>query len=606
MREKRPRGRGAEGTGPGQAIRRAPDAPGVYLFKDGRGRIIYVGKARSLRDRLRNYLSPGKDPRLAALVRAARAVETIITRSEVEALVLEENLIKLNRPRFNVRLRDDKKFPYLKVTVQESVPRVFATRLTRPDGAMLFGPYTAVRDLRRALKGVQRIFRLRTCRHRLPEQPPARPCLNLALNRCTGPCAGRVSVEEYRRQVRDVIEFLSGRSEELTARLEARMQAAAGEQNFEQAATLRDQLLSLREIGKSRQVAYPDKAARDVLGLARGARLAVVTLFRVRERRIVGREEYPVQAGEGVPDGEVLETVLRSVHGHTADLPDEVVLPRPVAEPEAFEQLLSERRGRRVRLVVPERGAKAGLLELARANAEKALVENAPDEVVSKAGRELARVLGLAAVPRTIEGVDISNTQGRHPVGSVVVFRDARPVRSEYRHFKVKTVTGPDDFAMLGEVLARRARGLLDKGRALPDLILVDGGKGQLSSAVEALAPIAPGLPILGLAKRTDTLFHLDGREVSIPASSPALRLLKRIRDESHRFAVTFHRRLRGKGMVESELDALPGLGPVRRRALIRHFGSLKRLRGASAGDIRRVSGIGPVIAEKVHRALRG
>jgi excinuclease ABC subunit C len=587
-------------------VARAPDAPGVYLLKDAAGKVIYVGKARSLADRLRNYLAPKDDPRLAALVRAARSVETIVTRSEVEALVLEENFIKMKHPRYNVRLRDDKKFPYLKVTVREPVPRIYATRQIRPDGALLFGPYTSARELRRALKGVQRIFRLRTCRHRLPKERPARPCLNFELGRCSGPCHDRVTTEDYRQQVGDVVGFLSGRSDELTGRLEERMQAAAREQNFERAAILRDQLLALREIRKSQQAAFPDRVARDVLGLARGERLAVVTLFRVREGRLVAREEYPLAASASAPDAEVLATVLRSVHAHVADLPDEIVLPARVEEPEAFEQLLSERRGRKVGIIVPERGAKVGLLELARANAEKALVENAPDEVIPKASRELARALGLAGAPRVIEGVDISNTQGRHAVGSVVVFRDARPVKSEYRHFRVRTVDGPDDFAMMEEVLVRRVRGQLERGRPLPDLVLVDGGKGQLSTAVAAYRRFAPGLPVLGLAKRTDTVYYLDGREVAVTARSPALALLKRIRDESHRFAVAFHRKLRGKGMVASELDGIAGLGPARRRALVRHFGSVARLRNAGVEDIRQVPGIGPVLAEKVRRALAG
>ncbi|MFO7675259.1 MAG: excinuclease ABC subunit UvrC [bacterium] len=601
-------GRGREGQAGSLAeqVGRAPGGPGVYLLKDAAGKVIYVGKARNLADRLRNYLAPKDDPRLAALVRAARSVETIVTRSEVEALVLEENLIKMKHPRYNVRLRDDKKFPYLKLTVREPVPRIFATRQIRRDGALLFGPYTSARELRRALKGVQRIFRLRTCRHRLPGERPSRPCLNFELGRCSGPCHDRVSAAEYRQQVEDVAGFLAGRSDELTGRLEARMQEAAREQNFERAAIVRDQLLALREIRKSQQAALPDRVARDVLGLARGERLAVVTLFRAREGRIVAREEYPIAAGAAVSDAEVLATVLRSVHSHVADLPDEVILPVPVEEPEAFEELLTERRGRRVRLVAPERGARVSLLALARANAEKALVENAPDEVVPKASRELARALGLAAVPRVIEGVDISNTQGRHAVGSVVVFRDGRPVKSEYRHFKVRTVAGPDDFAMIEEVLTRRARGLVEKGGRVPDLVLVDGGKGQLSTALAAWHRFAPDLPVLGLAKRTDTVYYLDGREVSVAARSPALVLLKRIRDESHRFAIAFHRRLRGRGMVASELDAIAGLGPARRRALVRHFGSVARLRNAGVEDIRQVPGIGPVLAEKVRRALAG
>lgn len=583
-----------------ERVRSAPAEPGVYLLKDAQGRVLYVGKARSLRERLRAYVQPQTNPRLAALVKRVRGVETIVTRSEVEALVLEENLIKVNRPRYNVRLRDDKRYPYLKLTVQEKFPRIFVTRNTRPDGSLLFGPYTGVRELRRAVRVVKRLFRVRTCRHDLPEKKPRRPCLEFQLGRCLGPCAGGVSEADYRQHVKDVARFLAGRSDELTAELEQRMWQAAERQDYETAAGLRDQLAALREISGQQQAVVPETGARDIVGLARGQGTALVVLLRVREGRIVAKEEYPFAAGRDVPDSEVLEGLLRAVHAHTADLPDEIVLPAPVEGAAAFAELLSGRKGGRVRLVVPARGGKVRLVELARRNAEKSLVEVAPEQRLPRAGVELAGLLGLAKVPRVIEGVDISNTQGTNAVGSIVVFEDDRPVKAQYRRFRIRTVQGADDFAMIQEVLERRVRGRLEKNLPLPDLVLVDGGRGQLAAALKAYRACGREVPMLGLAKRTDTLYYADGRELAVPLRSAALRLLKRIRDESHRFAIAYHRRLRGKRQVESSLDVIRGIGPARRSALIRHFGSVERLRRADAAEIARVPGIGPELAARI------
>jgi excinuclease ABC subunit C len=625
-----------------EKVAQAPEAPGVYLLKDAKGRVLYVGKARVLRERLQAYTQPKEDPRLSSLVSKVTDLETVVTRSEVEALVLEENFIKFKKPRYNVRLRDDKKFPYLKITASELYPRIFFTRNLKEDGSVFFGPYTSAKELRKALKAVKRIFRMRTCKYRLPEDRPARPCLDFELSRCSGPCADKVTQEQYADQVKDVIRFLSGRSDELTEQVEQRMWAASQAQDFETAAVLRDQLMALREIRKNQQAVVQDKTSRDIIGLARGQKSAVAALFRVREGKIVSREEYPLTAGESAPDSELLSTVVRSVHTHTHDIPEEIILPAPIEDADALEALLNERlsnraqdvtlmstatkslraaetlrsaqgdRGgtigrmvsHRVKIVVPERGEKVRLMELARANAEKALVELRPEERVPAGNRELAEILGLPAVPRLIEGVDISNTQGTNAVGSIVVFRDDRPTKQQYRLFKIRTVTGSNDFAMMEEVLARRVRGLLEKNRPLPDLVLVDGGKGQLSSAVKAYGQFDAEIPILGLAKRTDTLYYDDGREITIPVTSPALKLLKRIRDESHRFAITFHRKLRGKKMVESELDEIPGLGPARKKALIQHFGSLDKVRLAAVEEIAKVKGFGPALAEMVHRQL--
>jgi len=621
-----------------EKVSAAPECPGVYLLKDAKGRVLYVGKARSLRERLKAYTQLQENPRLSSLVSKVTDLETVITRSEVEALVLEENFIKFKKPRYNVRLRDDKKFPYLKITA-EAYPRIFVTRnLMEPqmdadgrrfgsehrkpiganrrvsaaalslgrkgDGSVFFGPYTSAKELRKALKAVKRIFRMRTCKYRLPEDRPSRPCLDFELNRCSGPCADKVTQVQYAEQVKDVVRFLSGRSDELTEQVEQRMWAASQSQDFEVAATLRDQLLALRDISRNQQAILQDQTSRDIVGLARGKKSAVAALFRVREGKIVSREEYPLTAGENAPDSELLSTVVRSVHTHTHDIPEEIILPAPIEDAAVLEALFAERPGRKVRIIVPERGEKVRLMELARANAEKALVELRPEERVPAGSRELSEILGLPSVPRLIEGVDISNTQGTNAVGSIVVFRDDRPTKQQYRLFKIRTVTGSNDFAMMEEVLARRVRGLLEKNRPLPDLVLVDGGKGQLSSAVKAYGQFDAEIPILGLAKRTDTLYYDDGREITIPVTSPALKLLKRIRDESHRFAITFHRKLRGKKMVESELDEIPGLGPARKKALIQHFGSLDKLRLASVDEIAKVRGFGPALAAKLYEAL--
>ena len=617
-----------------EKVAAAPEAPGVYLLKDAKGRVLYVGKARVLRERLQAYTQPKEDPRLRSLVSKVADLETVVTRSEVEALVLEENFIKFKKPRYNVRLRDDKKFPYLKITA-EPFPRIYVTRNLRDDKSVFFGPYTSAKELRKALKAVKRIFRMRTCKRDLaaaeygPRKSqgtvhngtvPAfpRPCLNFELSRCSGPCAGKVTQEQYAQQVKDVVRFLSGRSDELTEQVEQRMWAASQAQDFEVAAGLRDQLMALREIRKDQQAVVQDKTSRDIIGLARGARAAVAALFRVREGKIVSREEYPLTIGADAPDSEILSAVVRSIHTHTHDVPEEIILPSAIEDAPVLEALFAEKRGRKVRIVIPERGDKVRLTELARANAEKALVELRPEERVPAGNRELAEILGLPTVPRLIEGVDISNTQGTNAVGSIVVFRDDRPTKQQYRLFKIRgaghdrnppripdRVPSPDDCAMMEEVLVRRVRGLLEKNRPLPDLVLVDGGKGQLSSAVKAYGQFDADIPILGLAKRTDTLYYDDGREITIPVTSPALKLLKRIRDESHRFAITFHRKLRGKKMVESELDEIPGLGPVRKKALIQHFGSLDKVRQASVEEIAKVRGFGLALAEKLFRELR-
>ena len=609
----------------------APERPGVYLLKDQRDKIVYVGKARNLKDRLRAYTTTQEDPRKASLISRATNVDYIVTNSEVEALVLEENLIKLNKPKFNVRLKDDKKFPYLKITVQEKYPRIFPTRNLRKDGSILFGPYTSAKALRRAIKGVKRIFQIRTCNKRLPCPIPLRPCLNFPMNRCLGPCRGIVSEELYRERVNNVIAFLSGKSDKISSELEKRMFGASANEDFEKAAIIRDQLMALREIMRNQPAVFSDKKARDIFGLARTKTLAFATRFKVREGKLSGKEEYPLILTRGTKDSEILESLLRSIYTHTFDLADEVILPVEL-DSEVIQPLIKwfkEKRDRTVKIYQPKRGEKIRLLNLANSNADVGLAEIVPVPKIHQANLDLQYFLGLDKPPRIIEGVDISNISGKSATGSIVVFHDYYPYKPDYRLFKIKTVAGPNDYAMMEEVLSRRVKRQIKENRLLADLVLIDGGKGQLSTAIRAYndairstqdaGPQSSELSgvkreasnvkppaFLAFAKRTDTLYYEDGREISIPASSSALKLLKRIRDEAHRFAITYHKKLRGKTLFVSELDELRGIGEKRKIALIRYFGSLEKLKLATVQEIAKVKLIGKSFAEKIYEYLHG
>lgn len=632
-------------------IEKAPNRPGVYLLKDKKGKIVYIGKARNLKDRLHAYTTTQEDPRKTSLINRATDLDFIVTNSEVEALILEENLIKINKPKFNVRLKDDKKFPYLKITVQEKYPRIFPTRNLRKDGSILFGPFTSAKALRRAIKGVKRIFRIRTCNRKLPSPLPLSPCLNFLMNRCLGPCQGTVSEDIYRERVNNVIAFLQGREDKICSELEKRMFAASANEDFEKAAIIRDQLMALREIMRNQPTIFSDRLARDIFGIAKTDTLAFATRFKVREGKLVGKEEYPLTLSKGTKDGEILESLLRSIYTHTFDLPDEVILPVELETEMVLPliQWFKEKQNKSVKIYCPKRGAKIRLLNLANSNAEVGLAEIVPVPKIHQANLDLQRILGLEKPPRIIEGVDISNISGKSATGSIVVFHDYYPYKPDYRLFKIKTVTGPNDYAMTEEVLSRRVRRQIKENKPLADLVLIDGGKGQLSAAIRAynnaigatrnadvlgfqrstgtdirrvqqLKEAKPQslelsgvrnevlsikLPVfLAFAKRTDTLYFEDGQEISIPATSPALKLLKRIRDEAHRFAITYHKKLRGKTLFASELDDLRGIGEKRKIALIRYFGSLAKLKLATVDEIAKVKLIGKSFAEKIYEYL--
>jgi excinuclease ABC subunit C len=592
-----------------------PQVPGVYLFKDKRGRIIYVGKSRNLKDRLRSYTQEQINAPREILIRNIHDLEFIETKSETEALVLEDNLIKLNKPRFNIRLKDDKKFPYLKITAQEKYPRIFATRNLKKDGSILFGPYTNAKNLRRAIKAVRNIFKIRTCKRDLPFKKTPRPCLNFAMNKCLAPCQGNVSEQAYQERINNVIAFLQGKSINLEQDLNERMRKAAGQEDFETAATLRDQLFALKDISQKQDAVFTDIAARDIIGLAVAEAFikesfgfpksyANVTLMKVRDGKIIGKENYPFVLSKKTEASEIIETLLRTVYLHTYDIPDEIILPVDLEDKKVFIQWFKAERKERVKIYCPRTGLKKRLLKLASTDADVGLAEIMPIQKIAAPLLELQRILNLPAPPKAIEGVDISNISGTSATGSIVVFENGYPNKKEYRMFRIRTVQGPNDYAMMEEVLIRRIKGLLFKKKPLPDLVLVDGGKGQLSSAIKAYSFAPKPIPLLAFAKRTDILYYIDGREISIPVYSPALKLLKRIRDEAHRFAIKYHKKLRGKKLIASELDYIQGIGPKRKQILIKHFGSLDKIKEASIDEIATLKGFNQKIAEKIKEAL--
>lgn len=592
-----------------------PESPGVYLLKDKRGKIIYVGKSRNLKDRLRAYTQEQVSFPREQLVRNIYDLDFIETKSEVEALVLEDNLIKLNKPRFNVRLKDDKKFPYLKITVQEKFSRIFATRNLKKNSSVLFGPYTNAKNLRRAVKAVRIIFKIRTCKKKLPLSKPERPCLNFAMNRCLAPCQGNVSETDYRERINNVVAFLQGKSIDLEQELTERMGKAAEREDFETAANLRDQLFALRDITQKQDAVFTDIAARDIIGLANAETFvkdrfgppksyANATLMKVRDGKIIGKENYPFVLNKKTNPDEIIETLLRTVYLHTYDIPDEIIVPINLEDKKVFTQWFREQRNKKVTIYNPRSGIKKRLLKLASTDAEVGLAEIMPIQKIPPPLLELQRILNLTEPPKVIEGVDISNISGTSATGSIVVFTDGYPNKKEYRMFRIRTVQGPNDYAMMQEVLTRRIKGLISKNKPLADLVLIDGGKGQLSSAVKAYASASKLIPLLAFAKRTDMLFYIDGREISIPAYSPALKLLKRIRDEAHRFAIKYHKKLRGKKLIASELDYIHGIGPKRKQILIKYFGNLDKIKVASVEQIASLKGFNQKIAEKIKQSL--
>jgi excinuclease ABC subunit C len=591
------------------SIPHLPEAPGVYLWKDEAGRVLYVGKAKRLRSRVRSYFATDhpESPKTQLLIRQVRGLETIVVPSEAHALILESNLIKEHRPRFNIALRDDKSYPYIKVTVQDPFPRVYVTRRLLDDGARYFGPYTDVGAMRRALDVVRRTFTVRSCHYDLPREAPQRPCLDYHIGRCRAPCVGLQSEADYRRMIDEVVLFLSGRSDEVVRRVRQRMDEASAALDFERAARLRDALVHLEKMEEPTIVLEVEGGDRDVVGFARDGDDACAVVLRVRRGHLLSREHRYLENVEGEEDQAILLAYLLRSYALGEDRATELLLPIDFEDRPLVEEALP---GMRIR--VPQRGPRRALVDLAEQNArhlleELKLASSESEERATNPVYELGRALGLEKLPRSFVCFDISTAQGTDTVGSCVWFENGRPRRGEYRKFRVKSVEGTDDFASMHEVVTRYFRKRLDGGDPLPDLVVVDGGRGQLHSARDALAELGLGeMPLISLAKREEEIF-VPGRTESLrlPRRSPALRLLQQARDEAHRFAITYNRKRRSLRTLTSELLRVPGIGPTRRRVLLREFGSVEGVRSATAEQISALPGFSLARAERLLDALR-
>lgn len=566
-----------------------PGSPGVYLFKNAQSEIIYIGKAAVLADRVRSYFQKGADPspKTSLLVSQITDVETMVTRSELEALILESNLVKRHRPRFNIVLRDDKQYPYVRLPIKEDFPRLSIVRRVQKDGALYYGPYTPANALRETLKVIKHVFPLATCAIDI-DGTADRACIEFEIKRCMAPCTGNQSKEEYHQIVKQVRHFLEGRDRELLDDLRARMEAAAEREAFEEAARLRDRLFKIERMLEKQRITQTSATDQDVIGLARQGSAVDLQILFVRGGLLIGRKDFFWPQSADAPDEELVRSAIEQFYNKDGQPPREVLVPIDLEDAALIQQWLSDKRGESVRVRSPERGAKHQLVLLAEENAAAAVADHLRDEELDRqAGEELKRLLRLEQAPRRIEGFDISNTMGNQSVASMVVWEDGQMKKADYRRFKIKTVEGANDFASMREVVTRRYRG--EENRAQPDLILIDGGLGQLAAAMDGLKEVGrPNLPILGLAKaradKEERIF-LAGRKnpIVLKPQSPSTHLLQRIRDEAHRFAITFHRKLRGKSLVSSKLDQVIGIGEIRRNQLLEKFGSLDRL--ASAGD---------------------
>ena len=585
-----------------------PDKPGVYLMHDAEGKVIYVGKAVVLKNRVRSYFRnlASHTPKVKAMVAKIAEIETIVTSSEVEALILECNLIKKYRPRYNISLKDDKTYPYLKVTLQEDFPRLHMTRRLSRDGAKYYGPYADAGAMYATMKLLKTMFPLRSCRRMNPD----RPCLNYHIKCCLAPCAGYVSKEEYGKMIKSVCMVLDGRTTELERDLKQRMQEAAEEYAFEEAARLRDQLQAVERLNESQKAVTNNGGDMDVIGFAQDMTGNCLQIFFVRKGKLIGRDNFFLQDGGDTPQ-EVLTAFLKQYYNEATFVPREIVLPR-LPEPEEqqlIELWLRQKAERRVELIQPQRGVKRELLQLANDNAQKLLDERLRKGSLSlkndaQAAEELQQALGLEHSLERMDCFDISHTQGSETVASMVVFRNGSISKKDYRKYKILSAEGkPDDFKSMQEVVYRRYKDYED----LPNLVVIDGGKGELSSALEVIRGLGlADLPVVGLAKREEEIFlpH-QSTSILLDRDSAALHLIQRIRDEAHRFAITFHRKLRGKRNLVSVLDHVEGIGPKRRQALWKAFKTLDAMKAASVEELAAVEGMNSTAAQTLYDFFR-
>ena len=604
-----------------EELKKLPAKPGVYIMHDEADEIIYVGKAISLKNRVRQYFqsSRNKGPKIEQMVTHISRFEYIITDSELEALVLESNLIKEHRPKYNTMLKDDKSYPFIKVTVQEAFPRVLFARRMKKDKNRYFGPYTSVGAVKDVIELVRKLYQVRSCNRVLPRDTGKdRPCLYYHMKQCTAPCQGRISSEEYKKNIQNVIRFLNGDVRETVDELTEKMQQASDDMRFEEAIEYRNLIQSIRKIGEKQKITGYGEEDRDIIAAAMDESLdlreqdAVVQVFFVRDGKLIGRDHFYLRVARGDTKEQVLSSFLKQFYAGTPFIPREIILQKEIEDAPIIEEWLSTRRKQRVHIRVPKKGTKEKLVELAEENAKMVLSKDR-ERIRREEGRTIGAVkeveqwLGLKGLER-MEAYDISNISGFESVGSMVVYEKGRPKRSDYRKFKIKWVQGPNDYASMEEVLTRRftheSNGEFDSFAKLPDLILMDGGKGQVHVALRVLEKLGLQIPVCGMVKddhhRTRGLYFQD-EEISIDTSGEGFRLITRIQDEAHRFAIEYHRSLRSKEQVHSLLDDIPGIGDTRRKALMRRFKSLENIRDASLEELAETESMNAASARQVY-----
>lgn len=613
-----------------EELKKLPDQPGVYIMHDSRDAIIYIGKAVSLRKRVHQYFQPSHDEGIkkAQMVKQIARFEYIVTDSELEALVLECNLIKEHRPKYNTMLRDDKTYPYIRVTLGEDFPRVLFSRQQKKDKSRYFGPYTSAGAVKDTIELVNKIYQLRTCNRNLPRDTGKdRPCLNYHIHQCTAPCQGYITKEAYRERVDAVVEFLNGNYAPVLKSLEEKMNTASANLEFEKAIEYRELLNSVRQIAQKQKITHTDGEDKDIIALAADDRDAVVQVFFIRDGKLIGRDHFYVKIGTEDTKAQILTTFLKQFYSGTPFIPREIMLPQEIEEQEMLADWLGEKRGSKVYIRVPQKGMKEKLVELAQKNAKMVLAQDR-EKIKREEGRtigalkEIEQLLDMKGLNR-VEAYDISNTSGFESVGSMIVYEKGKPKRSDYRKFKLRTVSGPDDYASMYEVLTRRfTHGMREMEEMeekdlseeygsftrFPDLIMMDGGRGQVNIALRVLEELHLNIPVCGMVKddnhRTRGLYY-HNVEIPIDRGSEGFKLITRIQDEAHRFAIEYHRSLRSKEQVHSVLDDIPDIGPARRKALMKKYQSLEAIREATEEDLAQTDSMSPQAARSVYRFFR-
>ncbi|MCK9559595.1 MAG: excinuclease ABC subunit UvrC [Candidatus Marinimicrobia bacterium] len=594
-----------------EKIRTAPTDPGCYIYRNSGGKIIYIGKAKNIRNRVKSYFVNGyKEPKTAALVSQIFEVEFILTNSEIEALILENTLIKTHRPKYNIFFRDDKTYPYVRITA-EPFAQVFLTRNVIRDGSKYFGPYTDSRLLRETLEIIKNIFPIRSCKHRLNEKTIAKGqikiCLDYHIKKCEGPCQGLVSAGEYDLMIAKVMAFLNGHTEDAILYFQEKMKTAATNMQFETAAAYRNKIAILKNYSNRQVVELNDCLDRDLVAVLKEAENCCAIIFRVRRGKLIGRDRFFLEGTQNYEYSRIVRDLILRYYDNVTSFPSEVLVNELPDEKDMLESWLTAQKGARVIIIKPQRGEKVQLLKMALRNAELQLNElfqkqNQKVDFIPKSLQSLQDELRLKQLPRRIEAFDISNIRGKFAVGSMITFINATAKNSEYRRFKIKTVTGVNDYAMMAEVVRRRYTRLIREKKTMPDLILIDGGKGQLIAAVNVMRDLnISEIPIIGLAKRLEEVFIPEQDEpLMLPRNSIALSLLQRVRDEAHRFAINYHRKLRGKGGISTRLDEIPGLSKNIKKELLNHFKTIANIRAARVDDLTKVRGVGAKLAQKI------